>query len=97
MSNYPDLANSTSLSEEYLLDNRSYVAGGIFMSSKKSIVKVKEEIDNVLKNMMLKNGFVNNEQIAVGYLIKKTPSLFRTFRNYSGIHKNYEILKQLNK
>lgn len=97
MSNYPDLANSPSLPDEYLIDNRSYVAGGIFIASKNSIKIIKSEIDYVLEKMMLEKGIINNEQIAIGYLLKKKPSLFRTFQNYSGTHQNYEILKHINK
>jgi hypothetical protein len=44
---------------------------------------------------MLGKGFINNEQIAMGYLLKKKPELFRIFQNYSHIHRNYEILNQL--
>jgi len=95
MSSYPDLANSTFLPEEYLTDNRSYVAGGIFIASRASIKNIKKEIDNILLNLMLENGFINNEQIAMGYLLKKKPELFRTFQNYSNKHRNYEILNLL--
>jgi hypothetical protein len=95
MSSYPDLVNSISLSEEYLTDNRSYVAGGIFIASRTSIKNIKKEIDNILSNLMLEKGFINNEQIAMGYLLKKKPELFRTFQNYSDKHRNYEILNQL--
>jgi hypothetical protein len=97
MSSYPDLVNSYSLSDEYLLDNRSYVAGGIFIASKNSIKLIKSEIDHILEKMMLEKGIVNNEQIAIGYLLKKNPSLFRTFQNNSSTHQNYEILKHINK
>jgi hypothetical protein len=95
MSSYPDLVNSASLSEEYLTDNRSYIAGGIFIASRNSIKRIKKEIDNILLNLMLGKGFINNEQIAMGYLLKKKPELFRIFQNYSHIHRNYEILNQL--
>jgi hypothetical protein len=97
MSNYPELVNSNILDEEYLKDNRSYVAGGIFIASKKSIIEIKKEIDHILNNLMLKKGLINNEQIAIGYLLNKKKSLFRTFLNYSDQHKNYEILNYLKK
>lgn len=95
MSAYPELANSEMLDESYLSDNRSYVTGGIIMGSGESISKVKSGIDDILENLMINKGIINNEQIALGYLIKKNPELFEFFRNYSGIHKNYEILNHI--
>jgi hypothetical protein len=95
LSNYPELVNSQFLSTEYLLDNRSYIAGGIFMSHKDSIALLKDEIDNILKNEMLEKSILNNEQIALGYLFKKNPQMFHTFNNISGLHRDYEILRHL--
>ena len=97
MSSYPDLSYADSIGEDYLLDNRSYVAGGIFMANKKSISKVKEKIDGVLFDLMLSNKIVNNEQIALGYLIKKNPEMFSLFKNYIHLHRDYEILRHLSK
>jgi len=72
---YPDLFHSDYLSEDYLWDNRSYVMGGMFAGDVSSIKHIKELIDDVLK-YMLSNGIANNEQIALGYLIKKYPDFF---------------------
>jgi len=95
MSAYPELANSETLDESYLLDNRSYVTGGIIMGSRDSISEVKRGIDNILENDMLGKNILNNEQIALGYLIKKNPELFRFFQNYSNVHRNYEVLNYI--
>jgi hypothetical protein len=95
MSTYPELANSEMLDESYLSDNRSYVTGGIIMGSGESISKVKSGIDDILENLMINKGIINNEQIALGYLIKKNPELFKFFKNYSGVHKNYEVLNYI--
>jgi hypothetical protein len=97
MSSYPDLSYATDISEDYLRDNRSYVAGGIFMASKKSIGKIKESVDRVLLDLMLDNKIVNNEQIVLGYLIKKEPEMFSFFRNYIHMHRDYEVLRYLSK
>lgn len=83
---YPDLFNSSSLSEKYLWDNRSYVLGSMFGGHKNSIPKVVDLIDNVLKVDMIENGNVNNEQIALGYLLKKYPDDFASYRRTNGEH-----------
>jgi hypothetical protein len=91
---YPDLFYSDVLSESYLNDNRSYVMGGMFCAGKEAIKNVKKEI-NILFEEMLKKNIVNNEQIALGYLLKKKPELFVTFINDSRFHRNYELINQL--
>jgi hypothetical protein len=91
---YPDLFYSNLLSENYLTDNRSYVMGGMFCSGKEAIKNVKKEI-NLLFEEMLKNNIVNNEQIALGYLLKKKPELFVSFINDSNLHRSYELINQL--
>ena len=95
MTYYPDLANSNNLEVDYLLDNRSFVAGGIFMVKGESISAIKEKIDRVFVTDMLDRGIVNNEQIVLGYLSKKIPEYFNAFRHYHHKHSNYEILKFL--
>jgi hypothetical protein len=67
------------------------------MASKKSIGKVKERVDQVLSDLMLNNQIVNNEQIVLGYLIKKDPEMFSFFRNYIHLHRDYEVLRYLSK
>jgi hypothetical protein len=95
ISYYPDLALAEKLDESYLLDNRSFVAGGIFMVSSNSIGGIKKEIDVILHEKMIDKGLINNEQIVLGYLSKKNPDLFQTFQNYHNIHRDYEILNFL--
>ena len=97
MSSYPDLSCATDISEDYLRDNRSYITGGIFMASKKSIGKIKERVDQVLFDLMLNNQIINNEQIVLGYLIKKDTEMFSFFRNYIHLHRDYEVLIYLSK
>ena len=97
MSSYPDLSCAIDISEDYLRDNRSYITGGIFMASKKSIGKIKERGNQVLFNLMLNNQIVNNEQIVLGYLIKKDPEMFSFFRNYIYLHRGHRVLIYLSK
>ena len=96
MSSYPDLANADVLEETYLFDDRSYVAGGIFLTSKDFIKNIKSAIDDIFLNKMLAKSNINNEQICLGYLIKKYPEKFNLFKHYYGQHRNYEILNFLN-
>jgi hypothetical protein len=83
---YPDLANAEELPLEYLCDNRSYVLGSMFGGSAEAIQNVKEVIMDIFYNDMLKNGFVNNEQIALGYLIKQEPQLFEIYYRNNSKH-----------
>jgi len=91
---YPDLFYAKNLSKDYLLDNRSYVMGGMFCSDAEGIKKVKQEIDLLLKNM-LEDNIINNEQIALGYLFKNNPDLFISFINKVEQHRNYELINVL--
>lgn len=86
MEYYEDLAHSSNLSKNYLIDNRSYILGSMFGGGKLSISKVSEDINNILLNYMINNGFVNNEQISLGYLVKQTPNIFEVFERYTGRH-----------
>jgi|TARA_R100001443_G_scaffold21973_1_gene34198 hypothetical protein len=83
---YTDLANAKELSIDYLYDNRSYVLGSMFGGHKKSIFKVCELVHDVLTKDMLANKTINNEQIALGYLIKKYPDEFSLYERTNGKH-----------
>ena len=83
---YKDLANAKILDLNYLYDNRSYVLGSMFGGHKNSLSKVGEMIDNILRNDMIANKTVNNEQIALGYLIKKYPDEFAIYERTNGKH-----------
>jgi hypothetical protein len=86
MEYYEDLANADSLTEEYLLDNRSYILGSMFGGTKNKILKVGDDIEDVLLNKMIDNEFVNNEQIALGYLVKQNPDDYEIYERYDGKH-----------
>jgi hypothetical protein len=94
MSHYPDLFNAPILQDDYLVDNRSYVMGGMFGGGKDAIIAVKEKVDNLFE-YMLSNNIVNNEQIALGYLFKTNPELFISFINNSAHHRSYELINCL--
>ena len=83
---YTDLANAKELSVDYLYDNRSYVLGAMFGGHKKSVFKVCELVHDVLTKDMLANKTINNEQIALGYLIKKYPDEFSLYERTNGKH-----------
>ena len=83
---YPDLFNADELSLEYLYDNRSFVLGSMFGGHKNCLNKISNLVDNILMNEMIKNGNVNNEQIALGYLLKKYPDDFASYQRTNGKH-----------
>lgn len=83
---YNDLAYANKLSEEYLLDNRSYVLGSLLGGTGNAICKVLNDVEDVFINKMIKNKFVNNEQIALGYLVKQNPEDYKIYERYDGKH-----------
>lgn len=83
---YPDLYNATELSLDYLYDNRSFVLGSMFGGHKNAIPKVCDLVENIFVNEMIRNGNVNNEQIALGYLVKKYPDIFAIYSRTNGKH-----------
>ncbi len=86
MEYYKDLANASTLTKDYLLDNRSYVLGSMFGGTKDALLKVGKDIEDVFINDMLMNGFVNNEQIVLGYLAKTNPDDFAIYERHNGKH-----------
>lgn len=86
MEYYKDLAFAKTLDDNYLLDNRSYILGSMFGGGEKSILKVANDIEDVFLNKMLAKGFVNNEQIALGYLIKNNQEDYEIYERYDGKH-----------
>ena len=90
---YKDLYEASELSKEYLYDNRSYVLGSMFGGHKNSIPKVCTMVDNIFKDEMIAKGNINNEQIALGYLVKKYPDDFSVYRRTNGKH--MDIFKEL--
>jgi hypothetical protein len=95
MEYYKDLANADTLPEKYLLDNRSYVLGSMFGGGIESLKKVSNDVENIFINEMIDKQFVNNEQIALGYLVKKNPDDFEIFERTNGKH--MELFTELGK
>jgi len=83
---YPDLYAAKELSADYLYDNRSYVLGSLFGGSKTAISKVCDNVYDVLKTEMIDMHNMNNEQIALGYLVKKYPDDFALYERTNGKH-----------
>jgi len=86
MEYYKDLANASILPKSYLLDNRSYVLGSMFGGGVESIKKVATDIEDIFLNKMIAENFVNNEQIALGYLVKLYPNDYEIYERYNGKH-----------
>ena len=86
MEYYKDLANADILTEDYLLDNRSYVLGSMFGGTADKILKVCKDVEDVLLNKMIANSIVNNEQITLGYLVKQNPDDYEIYERYDGKH-----------
>ena len=83
---YPDLFKASELPLSYLYDNRSYVLGSMFGGHKSVIPKISEMVEDIFLNEMIEKGNVNNEQIALGYLIKKYPDEFTLYSRTNWKH-----------
>ena len=92
MSHYPDLSmREEPLGIDYFYDNRSYCWGGMFGVDKVGIEKVSKLVDNVLRHDMLDNNILNNEQIAIGYLLKKHSDNFVLLPHRYGL-RSFELM-----
>jgi hypothetical protein len=58
----------------------------MFGGHKNQIPKIFKMIDNVLMDDMIAENNVNNEQIALGYLVKKYPDDFAIYTRTNGEH-----------
>lgn len=76
---YHDLVYANSLDKKYFYDNRSFVCGTFFGMHKNVHSKIVKQIENILIKDMIKRNNVNNEQLALGYLLKNKPELFEIF------------------
>ena len=83
---YEDLYSAKTLDENYLYDNRSYVLGSMFGGHKNKIPQIVKMVDDVLMDKMIAENNVNNEQIALGYLVKQYPDDFAVYSRTNGEH-----------
>ena len=90
---YTDLANAQHLPLDYLWDNRSYVLGSMFGGFKYAVERVSDMVEEIFLKEMIDNDLVNNEQIALGYLIKKYPDEFALYERTNGKH--MDIFREL--
>ena len=94
---YPDLVNSKKYDDEYFWDSRSWVMAGLWGGGSKILSKFCDMIDNILQEKLIKRGIINNEQIVMAYLYKLNANMFTVFENYSRLHRQYEIISELQK
>ena len=92
---YKDLYEADKLSLDYLWDNRSYVLGSMFGGHKNALPDLCQKVEDVLTDDMIANGNVNNEQIALGYLVKKYSDDFTIYERRNGKH--LDIFTELGK
>lgn len=92
---YTDLSmRNEPLPHDYLYDNRSYVWGGMFVSDCAAIQKLSKLVEDVLIKEMLEKNLLNNEQIAVGFLLKQYKNEFVVLQNDLRSHRNFELMYQ---
>jgi hypothetical protein len=92
---YPDLVSKRVFNVEDLWDARTYVMAGLWGGGSESLSKFCDLIDDVLRNKMLENNLINNEQSAMAYVYKNNDDLFTVFVNEAHLHRQYEIMSEL--
>ena len=92
---YKDLYQADKLSLDYLWDNRSYVLGSMFGGHKNALPQLCERVEDILTDEMIAKGNLNNEQIALGYLVKKYTDDFTIYERRNGKH--LDIFTELGK
>jgi hypothetical protein len=65
----------------------------MFGGGPKSLQKVADDVEDVLLNKMIGEDFVNNEQIALGYLVKLNPDDYEVYERTN--HKHAAIFGEL--
>jgi hypothetical protein len=55
--------------------------------------EIEKEVENILVNDMLKENNLNNEQIALAYLVKNKPELFEVY--YRNTWKQIQLFLEL--
>lgn len=95
VASYPDLAfHDGELPQDYLFDNRSFVWGGMFGVDIEGIKNISLLVEDIFVKDMIENNNINNEQIAIGYLLKKFPQNFALLNNDYHYHRNFELMYQ---
>lgn len=97
MSYYSDLVRAPKYTQEHLWDARTWVMAGLWCGGKEVMTKFCNLIDDVLKNKMIANNVINNEQSAMAYVYKNNPEMFIAFENYADKHRPYEFIQELSK
>ena len=92
---YPDLANKEEFDVKDLWDAGSFVMAGSWRGGSKSLSTMTDLIDDVLVNKMIKNNLINNEQVAMAYVYKNNDDMFAVFKNEAHLHRQYEIMSEL--
>jgi hypothetical protein len=72
--------------EKYKFDNNSMLVGTFFGGGKKIMGRISDEIEKILLNDMLGANMINNEQIAMAILYKRSPELFNVYTELNGDH-----------
>ena len=68
---------------------------GLWGGGAEALTKFCDMVDDVLQNKMIKNNIINNEQIVMAYLYKNNDDMFSVFENYTHLHRQYEIIAEL--
>jgi hypothetical protein len=92
---YHDLVLSKKMSKDYFYDPRSFVCGTFFGVHKNIHYKILKNIETILVNDMIENNNLNNEQIALAYLVKNNPEFFEIY--YRNNWKQIALFEELSK
>ena len=74
------------IDDSFVWNAANLLKGGMFGGGKHNVLKIKEKVEQVFVNKMLKCNNVNNEQLALAMVWKEFPDLFMTTHGVFGGH-----------
>jgi hypothetical protein len=94
---YPDLVNAKTYDDDYFWEARSWVMAGLWGGGSEVLSKFCNMVDDILRKKLIKRKLINNEQIVMAYLYKMNDEMFVAFENHAHLHRQYEIIAELQK
>ena len=103
--NFPNMWDGLNI-DEYIWDSECMLVGTLFGGNRKTISKIKQQIEDITENIFFKNHCINNEQFALAIAFKLNKELFDVRQQRLGLElegsshlplfkclsKNYEVI-----
>ena len=73
--NFPNMWDGLDINK-YIWDSECMLVGTLFGGNRETILKIKQQIENITENIFFKNNCINNEQFALAIAFKLNKELF---------------------